>query len=181
MNKRQWPLFATLGLTLLATGWAALQDEADPAEGLLAKPPKVQGSASKHTPDGAAEPARAARRAVPAEVATSGPLTLAEFTARTPFAAEGADFAAPLSFRPPPPPPRPAPPPMAPALPFRYIGAMDDGEGRSAMLMDGNRLHIVRKGDTLDNRYRVEQVGEASIDFTYLPLKQRQSLSVSRS
>lgn len=179
MNAGRWRLYGVLVLTLAAAGWLALQDTQDAADDLLARPADVRANPAAPAPRRA--PAAAVVTATGASSTQTGLPAQLGSIARVPLAAEGADFAAPLSFRPPPPPPGPAPKPMAPALPFRYIGGIDDGGNRSALLMEGNRLHIVRRGDTLDGRYRIEQIGDASIDFTFLPLKQRQSLPISRS
>lgn len=163
MKPRQIALGLSLVATLSATWWAAQQES---------QPDKARPAAERrHAPS------------LPRSVIATAEASSAfqPLPARTALAPEGAHFAAPLSFRPPPPPP-PAPlPPQAPPLPFRFIGAIDDAGERSAMLMDGNRLHIVRSGDEIDSRYRVERVDAAAIEFTYLPLKQRQILPVANS
>jgi hypothetical protein len=92
-----------------------------------------------------------------------------------------------MSWTPPPPPPPPAtptvlpppPPPSAPSLPFRFIGMLEQKSDRpTAFLAKGEALHVVRVGDVIDNMYRIESLSPAQVVLTYLPLDQRQTLSV---
>lgn len=87
---------------------------------------------------------------------------------------------------PPPPavetPPPPPPPPTAPALPFTVVGGISgqriaDGHP-TAFLRTGDDIVVVRPGDAIGKTYRVESVSVDKIDFTYLPLMQRQTLSM---
>lgn len=174
MKPRQWRLAGALVLTLGASLWAAMQDVED-------EPVRTASERRVDTRVASASSARLAE-GPGASVATAQRLPeLPAAASRAPLAPKGAGFAAPLSFRPPPPPPPPAPRPMAPPLPFRYVGAIDETGQRRALVLHGEQLHIVRAGDEIDGRYRVERIGEAGIEFLYLPLKQRQSLSLSRS
>lgn len=67
-----------------------------------------------------------------------------------------------------------APPP----LPFQFIGRYID-EGKAAyFLQAGERNVLARPGDTLDERYRFDGVVAGALQFTYLPLNQKQSLAV---
>jgi hypothetical protein len=96
-------------------------------------------------------------------------------------------------FQPPSPPPRtpvaPAPPREPPPLPFtvkavwrehgfvQYVELSAGGE--SILLCTGCRLPgFVREGSTLLGAYRVNALNEQAIDFTYLPLRRFQSLSL---
>lgn len=87
---------------------------------------------------------------------------------------------------PPPPtieaPPPPPPPPTAPALPFTVVGGISGqkiAEGRPvAFLRQHDEVMVVRPGDEIGSTYRVETITIDRIDFTYLPLKQRQTLSM---
>jgi hypothetical protein len=65
--------------------------------------------------------------------------------------------------------------PVAPALPFRYVGKMLDGDKLAVFLMNGNESLAVGAGDRIGD-YRVESITDAEILFTYLPLKTKQSL-----
>lgn len=82
-----------------------------------------------------------------------------------------------VSFQPPPPPPPPTPKPMAPPLPFRYTGMLEEGDKTIAFLTEGEQVRLVRAGDVLDGRYRVITVLRTQIDFIYLPLGEPQTLA----
>lgn len=87
---------------------------------------------------------------------------------------------------PPPPvveaPPPPPPPPTAPILPFTVVGGISGqriAEGRPvAFLRQNDEVIVVRPGDEIGKAYRVESITVDSIAFTYLPLRQRQTLSM---
>lgn len=87
-------------------------------------------------------------------------------------------------YSPPPPrpvvaaPPPPPPPPTAPPLPFAYLGKLVDGSEIAVFLARGDQNHSVRAGDVVDSTYRVDQVGENAVVFTYIPLDIKQTLTV---
>ena len=86
----------------------------------------------------------------------------------------------PRSLQPPPLPPPPPSKPQAPTLPFRFVGALEEGGERSVFLLEGTQVHLVRAGDQLGSQYRVEKITPSSIEFTYLPLHERQILATAR-
>jgi hypothetical protein len=66
----------------------------------------------------------------------------------------------------------------APPLPFRYVGkAIEDGK-LAVFLQRGEDSYSVQRGQKLDNEYRVDQVSETKVVFTYLPLKAKQTLDI---
>lgn len=68
--------------------------------------------------------------------------------------------------------------PTVPALPFRYLGRAVE-EGRTAVFLErGNENYSVAQGERAGHDYRVEQITEAAVTFTYLPLGARQTLVV---
>lgn len=74
--------------------------------------------------------------------------------------------------------PVPAAPPAAPALPFRYLGRMGDGE-RQMVFLDRNGEPIqVTAGDAIEGLYRVDSVSDSLVAFTYLPLGVTQTLAI---
>jgi len=76
--------------------------------------------------------------------------------------------------------PAPAPAaPSAPPLPFVYIGQMQE-EGQAAVyyLERGPQVLVVAVGETIDGTYRVEGSRNGQLEFTYLPLRQRQGLPI---
>jgi hypothetical protein len=78
---------------------------------------------------------------------------------------------------------QPPAPPQAPPLPFRYLGKMiEDGE-LAVFLARGEESYSIKKpatkkGQKLDDNYRVDKVTEDRITFTYLPLKIQQTLDI---
>ena len=79
----------------------------------------------------------------------------------------------------PPPPPPVVAAPRAPLLPFRYMGRVDDGLGSvTFFLIRGTTTLSVSVGETIDNTYRLESADGGALQFTYLPLKERQSLQI---
>lgn len=79
-----------------------------------------------------------------------------------------------------PPPPPPPPPPTAPALPFSIVGGISGqriAEGQPvAFLRQHDEVFVVRPGDEIGRTYRVDTITIEKIEFTYLPLQQRQVL-----
>ncbi len=80
---------------------------------------------------------------------------------------------------PPPPPPAPVVP-VAPALPFTFVGLMEQGTTQpQAFLSKGNNLLVVAAGDVIDNNtYRVDSLSPQQIVITYLPLNTPQTLTI---
>jgi hypothetical protein len=92
-------------------------------------------------------------------------------------------FAASSWLPPPPPvvqaPPEPAPPPTAPPVPYVYVGKLDGSALKpQVFLASGDQLLIVSQGEVVDGQYRVESISDADVVLTYLPLNQRQVISI---
>lgn len=98
---------------------------------------------------------------------------------RAPWPELGDPLARIVSFAPPPPPSAPAGPvePQAPPLPFRYVGAIDDAQGKAVFLLEGAQVRVARQGEEIAGRYRVERITPSAVEFTYLPLKKIQTLN----
>jgi hypothetical protein len=84
---------------------------------------------------------------------------------------------------PPPPPPKPPPlppppPPMAPPLPYRYLGKWKEDGHLVVYLQIGNQTYPVKGGELLDGQWRVDEVNERSVRFTYVPLGQSAALNI---
>jgi len=75
----------------------------------------------------------------------------------------------------------PPPPPQAPPLPFAYVGKLIDASTTVVFLTKGDRNYVVRVDDTIDGAYRVDEISERAMTFTYLPLDFKQSLGVGES
>jgi len=69
--------------------------------------------------------------------------------------------------------------PVAPALPFKFLGRITDGE-RVAVLLStsGSDTVVAHEGDAVGNSYRLETVGADALTFVYLPLQQKQTLAL---
>jgi hypothetical protein len=92
------------------------------------------------------------------------------------------DLFATQSWAPPSPPaaraPEPAAARIAPALPFRYVGRIVQGDRTIAFLVRDDVLLIAEAGSVLESDYRVERVGDSAVDFIYVPLGTRQTASL---
>lgn len=153
--KRPYVLVGALLLSLGAAWWAAGLDDGD-----------------EQAPRRVAR--KTIRRDAPVRLDVAG---LTRVVRAPPDPREDAPDLFPVrSFLPPPAPPAAAPAPVAPPLPFRYSGMLDDGGAPAALLASGEQLRAVRAGDVLDGRYRVTALSRSRIDFLYLPLNESQSL-----
>ncbi|MBI4986641.1 MAG: hypothetical protein HZC24_15190 [Rhodocyclales bacterium] len=66
--------------------------------------------------------------------------------------------------------------PVAPPLPFSFGGRYVEAGRTLVFLMEGERVHAVRVGDTIKGAYRVDAIEPTVVQLTYLPLNLRQSL-----
>jgi hypothetical protein len=90
------------------------------------------------------------------------------------------------SWLPPPPPAATAPvavvpqaPPVAPPLPFAYVGTLNRVQDKpQVFLANGDQLLIVSPGEVIDGRYRFESIEGTGAVFTYLPLNERQVMTI---
>lgn len=69
--------------------------------------------------------------------------------------------------------------PEAPPLPFQYFGRLTENGKTEVFVMRGEELLSVAPGQKLGD-YRVDQVAESRISFTYLPLKMPQTLELPK-
>lgn len=166
-NRRSLWLGGGLLLTLLATWYAAGVDDA--GDELLAAPQRTAPAARASAPN---------LPGLPAISSTNHSATREPEAQR--MTREGGDLFAISSWQPPPPPPAavaPAPPPRAPALPYRYLGRMEEDGRVIAFLAEGAQLQprVVRQGDLLPN-YRVDEITSLGMRLTYLPLNETQRL-----
>ncbi|WP_288376849.1 hypothetical protein [uncultured Pseudomonas sp.] len=66
----------------------------------------------------------------------------------------------------------------APALPFQFVGRLDDRDDLQIFLQNGEKLYVVRQGDVIEDTYRLDRVSASELSLVYLPLHQSQTLSV---
>lgn len=100
---------------------------------------------------------------------------------RRKFSAQAGDIFSRKSWMPPPPPVdnRPPPPPSPPPLLFKYLGKVVEGGETRVFLSLSDRNYIVKQGENIDKRYRVDEVKDQMITFTYLPLGAKQTLYIA--
>lgn len=71
---------------------------------------------------------------------------------------------------------------MAPPLPFTAVGAISGTEVTGgklvAFIRQQDQLLVIKAGDAIGQTYRVESITAQKIEFTYLPLMQRQVLAL---
>ena len=68
--------------------------------------------------------------------------------------------------------------PVAPALPFQFVGRLDDRDDQRVFLQAGEKLYVVRRGDVIDDTYRIDQISATELSLVYLPMHLSQTLSV---
>lgn len=68
--------------------------------------------------------------------------------------------------------------PTAPPMPFQFIGRMDDRSDLQVFLQNGEKIYVVRKGDVIDETWRIEGISDVELSLVYLPLHLSQTLSV---
>jgi hypothetical protein len=78
-------------------------------------------------------------------------------------------------------PPAPAVPAGPPPLPFTYVGKLAEGGRRYAVLARDQAVFVVRAGDSLGGRYRVESVREEQVVLLSLEFGVAQPLAFSGS
>lgn len=76
------------------------------------------------------------------------------------------------------PPPPPPPAPRAPPLPFRVLGRYVEGGKPSVFMQFNDGTVVATAGATIGADYRVESVTDEAVTLTYLPLDERQVLTI---
>lgn len=168
LSARQKALAGALAATLLATWWASSFE--NESEDLLA--PTVRRQAPT---------AVTGARSVANDFIASAPQpAAASASGRAAWPQAGA-----LLIPAPPPPPSieaPVTPVAAeplPPLPFKYVGVIGEESQQAVILMQGENVHILKAGESVDDLYRIERITHARIEFLYIPLSQRQTLEIA--
>jgi hypothetical protein len=65
-------------------------------------------------------------------------------------------------------PPPPPPPPRPPAIPFQFTGTLGVPKAPVAVLVEGDRLILVRAGDKVDEKFIIRSVGYESLDVGFV-------------
>jgi hypothetical protein len=72
-----------------------------------------------------------------------------------------------------------APPPVAPPMPYRFSGATVYEGRMQIFLAKIDTIIPVAVGETIEGGYRVDAIDERQVTLTYLPLEQKQVISIS--
>lgn len=176
MSTRLNSHWVVAGGVLLAAAAGVMLGDADVP---LADAPEA-GSARAERTSAAPSPASAPGRLALDRLRRGGP-------SGPPVTAPDTDLFAGHSWRrpepapPPPPPTPPAPPPapVAPPLPFVYVGALaEDGQETLYYLEHGAQVLTVKAGASIGSDYRLIGPRPGGLEFHYLPLDERQILTV---
>ena len=68
--------------------------------------------------------------------------------------------------------------PSVPPMPFQFVGKLHDRSDLQVFLQSGEKIYVVRKGDVIDDNWRIEKISDMELSFVYLPLHVSQTLSV---
>ena len=180
-QRRTVWLGVALLATLLATQWVSGDDGSADLELV---PPPVEGkirekeARQKDVRQGSNEVEDGAVNKVGIE---TGELDL-ERLERRKFSSQAGPIFGSQSWAPPPPPPPAFEKPRAPSPPplqFKYLGKVIEGEETRVFLALADRNYIVKPGESINNQYRIDEVNDQSVTFTYLPLNAKQVLATA--
>ncbi|MBW8844298.1 MAG: hypothetical protein JF607_04915 [Burkholderiales bacterium] len=163
---RQLALFGTLGLSLVATAWMALDDAPEP---IAAAPRRALATAAAAQADwpGPAASARAEWPALDAQ-------------ARSAWGDAAPVAAAPASLPPAEAAAEEAQAPTAPPFPYQLVGRLTDSRPR-AILNNAQRSAVVGVGEVVDGQWRVDAIEAGGLRLTFLPLGQAQFIPFAAS
>lgn len=164
MNARRRWLAFLLFVTVAVAFWPA-REERDERVG----PRKRGDEAVRMQVTAAAAAAAAAGSSLP-QVANDKQVRLADMQS---------DLFPVETWAPPPGPHAPPPPPVPPPLPFEYLGRWEDAGRQTLFLMQGDRPVPVRPGQILSGNWRVDEITERAVVFTYLPLNMGSTLGIT--
>lgn len=164
MNTRQRLLAAALVVTLVVAFWPAREDTVEVVESSRRQgnQPAVVAQPIKPTPTEA--------QARPASEDRLARMQANLFPSQT--------------WVPPPPPPKPyipppPPPPKPPPLPFKYLGQWIDAGQLTVFLVQGEQPIAIQMGQVLPGNWRVDEISDRQVVFTYLPLDMQSTLGIT--
>ncbi|PMS35601.1 hypothetical protein B0G57_101633 [Trinickia symbiotica] len=173
--------------SVLSVGAARPHGAAGLAPRAAARPPTTATASSAPAKRGAIPDASSPQARAPDDdaLARTARQKLAALRARLSPEAQNDPFNVQSWLPPPPPPPAPvaeavqAPPPAAPPLPFTYVGMSNANQAKpQVFLANGDQLLIVSPGEVIDGRYRFESIAATAAVFTYLPLREKQVMTI---
>jgi hypothetical protein len=164
MSTRQRWIALALIATLVAVFWPAREDSDEVVETVR----QVDRQAAPAT--------------VPAKPGTHSPQ--ASPVARERLGKMQANLFPSQTWVPPPPPPKPyipppPPPPKPPPLPFKYLGRWVDGGELTVFLVQGEQPIPIQVGQVLQGNWRVDEISDRQVVFTYLPLDMQSALGIT--
>jgi hypothetical protein len=161
MNTRQRWLALVLIVTVVAAFWPGREDS-----------------------DEVVETVRRADKQAPSAAKPGTTVPQAAAATRERLARMQANLFPSQTWVPPPPPPKPyvpppPPPPKPPPLPFKYLGRwVEDGQ-QTLFLVQGEQPIPVELGQVLPGNWRVDEITERTVVFTYLPLDMQSILGIT--
>jgi hypothetical protein len=164
MNTRQRWLALALVVTLIAAFWPGSEDSVEVVE----------------TVRRAEDPARTV---APVVVDAAVPTRPAP-APRERLIGMQANLFPTQTWVPPPPPPKPyipppPPPPKPPPLPFKFLGRWVENGQQTLYLVQGEEPIPIRPGQVLASRWRVDEITDRTVVFTYLPLDMQSILGIT--
>ena len=176
-------LGAALLATLLAAQWVSGEDGSTDLE-LVSPPPEGRGREKEIRQKEVYQGGNDLKDGFASEAESeAGELDLERLERRKFSSQAGAIFGSQSWVPPPPPPPvfekprAPSPPPLQ----FKYLGKVIEGEETRVFLTLADRNYIVKPGERINNQYRIDEVNDQAITFTYLPLNTKQVLATARA
>ena len=156
LTRVQWALALALGATVAACLWAAQLPTDDAADLDLARPRRAAPASQARSEAAVPRWSAPAREAWP----DPGAVALAAWQppALVPTLAVMAPMTAPASL-----------PPQAPAFPYQLIGRLVEAGRTQALLGAEQRSLAVQVGDTIDGQWRVQAIGDESLELLWLP------------
>lgn len=173
--KRRMAMAAALALT----GWLAIQVDDQDEEGVI-----QLAHSTQRTPDRSKTAISDATASGAASWELSSTLNWSVLSGRTRLAQEQDSQSADL-FKPhdwyvaskPLEAPAPPPKPVAPEAPFSYLGKLEDSpQGTTFFLSENNKVYSVVAGQDIDDVWRLDTEDATTLNLTYLPLGQTQTL-----
>jgi hypothetical protein len=65
---------------------------------------------------------------------------------------------------------------VPPPLPFAYMGKIIDDGKLTIFLTRDDKTYAISAGETIDNEYKVNSISPQRVEFTYIPLGQKQTM-----
>ena len=164
MNTRQRWIALALIVTVMVAFWLGREDSDEVVETVR----RVDRTAAPAT--ASAKPGKSTPRAAP--------------VARERLVQMQANLFPSQTWVPPPPPPKPyvpppPPPPKPPPVPFKYLGRWVDGGELTVFLVQGEQPIPIQTGQVLQGNWRVDEISDRQVVFTYLPLDMQSALGIT--